>query len=143
MAVTEREIRTASAGDKAGGLPALSEWKTISADEVKSYADLTGDQNPIHLRERTAIVHGGLVVGLMSAFCWKLFGDATMVRSAEVVFRRPMLVGDQIMFECWPQAEEQIGKAQALTVRIVIWGRKNENSGWSSRGSALIELCVP
>ncbi|GAA4432371.1 3-hydroxyacyl-thioester dehydratase HtdZ [Georgenia halophila] len=79
MAVTEPEaehVLRASVGE----LPRLvgkpfgpSAWRTITQDEVQRFADLTGDDNPIHTDEAagvaspfgTTVVHGYLTLALV------------------------------------------------------------------------------
>ncbi|MEK7534793.1 MAG: MaoC family dehydratase [Patescibacteria group bacterium] len=69
--------------------------RVITREEVDRYAELTGDYNPIHFGEN-AIVHGGLLIGRISAMVWRTFGDGTRARGIDKLrFDRPIYPGEQ------------------------------------------------
>ena len=79
--------------------------KKFSSDEVKAFAELSSDKNPIHLEEDFAnqslfgkrIVHGFLVGSLISAvFGTKLPGEGAIYLYQEMNFRKPVYHGDEI-----------------------------------------------
>ncbi len=82
--------------------------KTITADDVDKFAEVTGDFAPIHVDEQFAsmtpvgrrLAHGALIVGLMStaATAWEEGQGigALSVGYREVRFLRPVLLGDTI-----------------------------------------------
>jgi 3-hydroxybutyryl-CoA dehydratase len=79
--------------------------KTISDSDVRTFADLTGDQNPLHLDEGYAattrfgrrIVHGMLVAGLISAVLGqRLPGPGAVYLSQTLKFKAPAFIGDTI-----------------------------------------------
>ena len=57
--------------------------KTVTADDVERFADLTGDFDPLHTDEEfckttpygTRIAHGALIIGYMSAAASKMTGS--------------------------------------------------------------------
>ena len=79
--------------------------KTFSSDEVKAFAELSLDRNPIHLDEVYAeqslfgkrIVHGFFVGSLISAvFGTVLPGEGAIYLHQEMNFRKPVYHGEEI-----------------------------------------------
>ena len=73
----------------------------ISAEDVKRFAEVVGDLNPIHLDAEFAetsffknrIVHGAFLVGLISKILGVDFpGEGTVYISQDSVFKRPVYV---------------------------------------------------
>lgn len=82
-----------------------SQSKRFTKHDVKSYADLTGDYNPIHFDEEFAkgtlfkrpIVHGPLVITLITTmFANVLPGPGSVYLSHEVKYRHPVYINDEI-----------------------------------------------
>lgn len=53
--------------------------QTITREQGAEYARLTGDHNPKHFGP-DAIIHGGHLLGLVSAAIWQAVGDNVMAR---------------------------------------------------------------
>lgn len=79
--------------------------KVFSTDDVKAFAELSLDRNPIHLDEEYAestlfgkrIVHGFFVGSLISAvFGTKLPGEGAIYLHQEMNFRKPVYHGQEI-----------------------------------------------
>lgn len=79
--------------------------KTYSADDIRAFADASGDHNPVHLDEAYAagtvfgrpIAHGMLVAGLISAVLGtQLPGPGTIYLSQQMKFKAPVHIGDSI-----------------------------------------------
>jgi 3-hydroxybutyryl-CoA dehydratase len=79
--------------------------KTITDDDIRAFADLTGDHNPVHLDDDFAqttrfgrrIAHGMLSAGLISAvLANKLPGTGTVYLSQSLSFVAPVYPGDTI-----------------------------------------------
>lgn len=90
---------TLKAGDRA------SRTQTISNEMIRSFADLTGDTNPVHLDEAYAagtrfgrrIAHGMIAAGLISAtLANDLPGPGTVYLSQTLQFKAPVYPGDTI-----------------------------------------------
>ena len=88
-----------SLGDKA------SRTQTISDEMIRSFADLTGDTNPVHLDDAYAagtrfgrrIAHGMIAAGLISAtLANDLPGPGTVYLSQTLQFKAPVYPGDTI-----------------------------------------------
>jgi 3-hydroxybutyryl-CoA dehydratase len=79
--------------------------KTITDDDIRTFAALTGDHNPVHLDDEFArttrfgrrIAHGMLSAGLISAvLANKLPGTGTVYLSQTLSFVAPVYPGDTI-----------------------------------------------
>ena len=90
---------TLNPGDKA------SRTQTISDEMIRSFADLTGDTNPVHLDDTYAagtrfgrrIAHGMIAAGLISAtLANDLPGPGTVYLSQTLQFKAPVYPGDTI-----------------------------------------------
>ncbi|KYQ94127.1 hypothetical protein DLAC_04408 [Tieghemostelium lacteum] len=82
--------------------------RTFTADDVKIFAKLTGDNNPIHLdpdyasktRFKRNIVHGALAASLFSTIIAdQLTGHGSIYISQVNNFQKPIYVGDPIRAE--------------------------------------------
>lgn len=88
--------------------------KSFSQDNVKAFADLSMDNNPIHLDKEFAnnsifkqnIVHGFLVGSLFSAIIGtKMPGEGSIYLSQNMVFRKPVY---------WNQLVRAVVKVEVL-----------------------------
>lgn len=91
--------------DVAVGMSA-SHSRTISDADIKSYAGLSGDNNPIHLSDEYAnesrfgkrIAHGLMSAGFFSAlFGTSLPGTGCVYVSQSLNFKRPVYIGDTVV----------------------------------------------
>lgn len=87
------------------GMSASTE-KTISAADVATFAQISGDDNPIHVDEEYAknsafgkrIVHGMFSAALISAVAGtKLPGYGGVYLSQELKFRKPIFIDDTVV----------------------------------------------
>ena len=77
---------------------------TITRDQIRAYADASGDQNPIHLDDEVAravglpgvIAHGMLNYGLLSRALTDWLGDPGRLRSLRVRFSSMVQPGDSV-----------------------------------------------
>jgi len=81
---------------------------TLTADHVRTFAELTGDRNPLHFDEAFAagtrfgrlVVQGGLTTGLLHALvAMDLPGPGTVFLSQNWKFTSPVYIGDTITAE--------------------------------------------
>jgi enoyl-CoA hydratase len=91
--------KTIKVGDKA------TKTRTFGPAEVRTYADLSGDDNPVHLDEAYAkttpfggcICHGMLVASGFSALLGaELPGPGTIYLGQTFSFKRPVMVGEEV-----------------------------------------------
>ncbi len=99
--------------------------KTISDDDVTSFAAASGDTNPLHLDEEYAegtrfgdrIAHGTLVSGLISAALARLPGTVVYL-SQDMEFLAPVYIGDRVTADV-EVAEDLGGGRLRLSTTIV------------------------
>jgi len=81
---------------------------TLTADHVRTYAEMTGDFNPLHFdagftartRFKKLVVQGGLTTGLLHALvAMDLPGPGTVFLSQNWKFTAPVFIGDRITAE--------------------------------------------
>jgi acyl dehydratase len=81
---------------------------TLTEDHVRSYAEMTGDFNPLHFDEEFAentrfkrlVVQGGLTTGLLHALvAMDLPGPGTVFLNQNWQFTAPVFIGDTITAE--------------------------------------------
>jgi 3-hydroxybutyryl-CoA dehydratase len=79
--------------------------KTFFDEDVRAFADISGDRNPIHLNEEYAagtrfgkrLVHGILTSGLISAILgMELPGPGSIYIKQILNFKAPVYIGDTI-----------------------------------------------
>lgn len=78
----------------------------ITAEKIDTFAELTGDKNPIHVDEEFAkttmfgkrIAHGALSASLISAVLGNdLPGPGAVFVELNLRFRRPAFIGDEVI----------------------------------------------
>lgn len=79
--------------------------KIISDDDIRTFARISGDDNPVHVNDEYArgtmfkgrIAHGMLVAGLISAVLGtKLPGPGAIYMSQQIRFLAPVKPGDEV-----------------------------------------------
>lgn len=107
--------------------------KHISASDVKQFAEIVGDLNPIHLDEEIAeesffkkrIVHGAFLTGLISKILGMDFpGQGTVYISQNSVFKRPVYVDTTVKVEV--KITEVIIEKRRLTLETNVLNENNE-----------------
>ncbi|EJW11677.1 Acyl dehydratase [Rhodovulum sp. PH10] len=80
-------------------------YRTVTDEAVRTFAEVSGDKNPIHLSEEfaagtlfgTRIAHGIFTAGLVSALLgMRLPGPGVIYFSQTLNFRAPVKIGDQV-----------------------------------------------
>jgi len=81
---------------------------TLTAQHVKTYAEMTGDYNPLHFDKnftsrtkfKNPVVQGGLTTGLLHALvAMDMPGPGTVFLSQDWKFTAPVFIGDTISAE--------------------------------------------
>ena len=79
--------------------------KSFSDEDVRKFAEISGDKNPVHLDDEYAaqtqfkkrLVHGMLTAGLISAVLGTdLPGEGSIYLSQSINFQAPVFIGDTI-----------------------------------------------
>jgi len=126
-------------------LPVAS--RTVTAVDVKAYADAGGDQNPLHQDDAFArsvgfpgvIAHGMFTMGHMASAVVAWAGDAAAVTRISAQFRAPVFMGEVI---------EAGGRVKALdpgtrSVTLETWVRLRRDGAveWPiKKGEAVVRL---
>jgi len=103
MIRADHELRTTLAVGDRGRLT-----KVLSEHDVCSFADASGDRNPVHLDDDYArasifggrVVHGILTAGLISAVLGGVIpGLGTIFTELHIKFLKPVYLGEQVTAE--------------------------------------------
>ena len=82
--------------------------RTFTAEDVETFAELTGDRNPLHFdadyaartRPGALIVHGGLTTGLFNALVAQVLpGPGSVLLHQEWDYPAPVYIGDTVTAE--------------------------------------------
>lgn len=77
----------------------------VTAEKVETFAEITGDDNPLHLDEEFAkttifgrrIAHGVLGIGFISAVLGRHFpGPGTIYLQQKATFRKPVYIDEEV-----------------------------------------------
>ena len=107
--------------------------KHISVEDVKRFAEIVGDLNPIHLDAEFAeksffkkrIVHGAFLTGLISKILGMDFpGQGTVYISQNSVFKRPVYVDTTVKAEV--KVIEVITEKRRLILETNVLNENNE-----------------
>ncbi len=102
--------------------------RKITAEEVLLYAQLTGDDNPIHVDEKFAaetrfgkrIVHGAFLLGIISKVLGRDFpGHGSVAVSFAVKFIRPVPVGSTVNVEV--KIAEKFERHKHVRARVFVY----------------------
>ena len=106
-------------------VPAAS--RVVTRDDVKRYADASGDQNPLHQDEDFAravgfpgiIAHGMFTMGHLARSLTDWLGDPSRLKRLAVQFRAPVFMGETIVAEGRVRALDP----EARTAVVDVWVR--------------------
>jgi len=100
---------------------------TLTADHVKTFADLSGDYNPLHFDEsfvaktkfKKLAVQGGLTTGLLHALvAMDMPGPGTVFLSQNWKFTAPVFIGDTITADAEVISKHETKPVTQLKVKI-------------------------
>ncbi|MDR3362651.1 MAG: MaoC family dehydratase [Desulfovibrio sp.] len=115
--------------------------KVIDDAVVRKFADVSNDNNPLHLDEDFAktttfgrrIAHGMISAGLISAVLGtQLPGMGTVYMSQSLKFRRPVFLGDTLT--AWAEVQEKIDAKKRIVLKTWV---ENQNGETVVEGEAL------
>jgi 3-hydroxybutyryl-CoA dehydratase len=109
----------------------------ITAEDVQAFADLTGDDNPLHIDAEFAagtrfgkpVVHGVLLLGIISKVLGRDFpGPGSIAVAISAKFLRPVPVGSTITVEV--KIAEKLEKYRHVRMRVYVYvGKKMSVAG--------------
>lgn len=78
--------------------------RVVTREDVKAYADASGDQNPLHQDDVVAraagfpgvVAHGMFTMGTLASALLERLGDGATLERLSVQFRSPVFVGETI-----------------------------------------------
>lgn len=100
---------------------------TLTADHVKTFAELSGDYNPLHFNEsfvaktkfKKLVVQGGLTTGLLHALvAMDMPGPGTVFLSQNWKFTAPVFIGDTITAEAEVISKHEIKPVTQLKIKV-------------------------
>ena len=100
----------------------------LTAEHVKTFAELTGDYNPLHFDEQFAagtkfgrlVVQGGLMTGLLHALvAMDMPGPGTVFLSQNWQFTAPVYIGDTITAEAEVLSVHVTKPVTQLRIRVM------------------------
>ena len=106
------------------------EWtRVVTAEDVKMFAEITGDDNPVHVdpdyaeehsRFGRPVVHGVLLLGLISKVLGRDFpGHGSIAVGISCRFLRPVPVGSEVRVQI--KVSEKIEENKHVKVRTYIY----------------------
>lgn len=102
--------------------------RLITAEDVQMFAEVTGDDNPIHVDPEYAkrsrfgkpVVHGVLLLGLISKVLGRDFpGHGSVAVGISCRFLRPVPVGSEVTVEI--KIAEKMEKRKYVKVRVYVY----------------------
>jgi len=105
----------------------------ITDDDIQNFANLTGDNNPLHLNEEFAkktsfkkrVVHGMLSASFISALIGtKIPGEGALWYSQSITFTQPVWIGDEIRIV--GTIIQKIQGQRSFKIKIEIFNQHNQ-----------------
>jgi acyl dehydratase len=123
-------------------LPELSQ--TITREQIKAYADASGDQNPIHQVDEVAlavglpgvIAHGMLSFGLLSRTVTDWLDDPSRLKQLKARFSAMVRPGDTVT--CKGRVESIDDAARTATLSLWVENQRGERV--LNHGEAVVSL---
>ena len=137
-----RSFGTVAAGDE---LPALE--RVVTREDVRAYAEVSGDTNPLHRDDDVArragfdgiIAHGMFTMGHLASCIVAWAGDAAAVTSLKAGFRSPVFMGETITAAGRVRTVDEDTRTALLDVWVTV-EREGRTEHAIKRGSAQVRL---
>ncbi len=132
--------------DLAVGMSAEKVHLVTEAD-VETFAQLTGDTNPIHMDEafaantmfKTRIAHGAFIASLCSAVMGtQLPGPGAIFRTLNLNYRGPVRIGEEVTARVEVTDVDDARQMVKLAITCIVRGRKvvrGDAGAWVARRS--------
>lgn len=107
-------------------IPTLA--KVVTREDVKAYADASGDQNPFHQDDDVAraagfpgiVAHGMFTMAHLATCLVRWLGDPAGLRRLHVQFRAPVFMGDTIVAGGTVRAVDPATRRAILDVWVTV-----------------------
>ena len=119
--------------------------KLITLENVKQFATLTNDLNPIHLEpsaeNQPPIVHGALLISLVAGVMGSDYpGPGCIVISKEITFIQPCPVGTTVRIEVAMEHSESSNKPRKISNYYFSCHDSNDKSICYMKGTARLRV---
>jgi len=137
-----RSFHSIAVGDE---LPELH--RVVTRDDVRAYADASGDQNPLHQRDEVAraagfdgiIAHGMFTMGHMAACVVAWAGHPDAVTSLAAQFRAPVSMGQELVAGGRVRSLDE--GSRTVTLDLWVTSERDGETEWPvKRGDATVRL---
>jgi acyl dehydratase len=121
--------------------------RVVTAEDVRAYAEASGDRNPLHLDDGFArsvgfdgvIAHGMFTMGHLAACLVGWLGSAEPLLRMKVSFRAPVRMGDTIVAGGRVRAIDP--DARSATIELWVTVERDGTTEWPiKRGEADVRL---
>lgn len=111
-------------------LPSLT--KHVTVEQIRQYADASGDRNPIHLDETFArsaglpgvIAHGMLTMAFANQMLTDWLGDRRLLKRLQGRFAGMVLPGDHVT--CAGSVASKDNETRRVTINLVVTNQRGE-----------------
>jgi len=111
-------------------LPPLT--KHVTVDQIRQYAEASGDRNPIHLDETFArsaglpgvIAHGMLTMAFANQMVTDWLGDRSLLKSLQGRFAGMVMPGDDVT--CSGSVASKDDETRRLVINLVVTNQRGE-----------------
>src|SRR5438094_9559589 len=111
-------------------LPSLS--KQVTVEQIRQYAEASGDRNPIHLDETFArsaglpgvIAHGMLTMAFANQMVTDWLGDRSMLKRLQGRFAGMVLPGDEVT--CTGSVASKDEQTRRVVINLVVTNQRGE-----------------
>jgi acyl dehydratase len=115
--------------------------RTVTREDVKAYADASGDQNPLHQDDEVAraagfprvIAHGMFTMGVLASWLVDWLGDPAALLRMQVHFRAPVFVDETI--ECGGRVRSLDPEARTAVLDVWVRVERGDVVEWPIRKS--------
>jgi acyl dehydratase len=136
--------------DLAVGDDVFSVSRVVTRDDVKRYADASGDQNALHQDEDFAravgfpgiIAHGMFTMGHLARSLTDWLGDPWRLKRLSVQFRAPVFMGETIVAEGRVKALDRATRTAVLDVWVRV-ERDGTTEHPIRKGEAMVGFAGP
>jgi acyl dehydratase len=121
--------------------------RLVTREDVKAYADASGDQNPLHQDDEMArrvgfegiIAHGMFTMGHMAACVMRWAGEGAEVLRISATFRSPVSMGETIV--AGGRVRAIVGEERSVAVETWVTVERGGREEFPvKRGDALVRL---
>ena len=102
--------------------------RTLTMDDVRAFADVTGDDNPIHIDEEAGrksrfgrpVAHGVYLLGIASKVLGRDFpGPGSIAVSLSAKFLRPVPIGEEMTVEV--KVAEKLERHRHVKMKLYVY----------------------